>query len=84
MLAVDLNEVVRRAISMTQPRWKDMVLGSGIEIKMEADLDTDLPSVSGNEAELRTVLTNLILNAADAMTKGGTLSLGRHVGCLSQ
>ena len=75
MLAVDVNEVVRRAISMTQPRWKDMVLGSGIEVSLETDLDPNPLSVSGNEAELRTVLTNLILNAVDAMPKGGTLTI---------
>ena len=41
------------------------------------DVDTvleDVPTVSMNESELREVLTNLIMNAADAMPQGGTIN----------
>ena len=36
---------------------------------------TDVPAVLGDAAELREAMTNLILNAIDAMPEGGTLTL---------
>ena len=75
ILAVNVNEVVETAISMTQPRWKGMALGSGIQIRLDVQLDSNEPVISGNEAELRTVMTNLILNAVDAMSRSGTISI---------
>ena len=41
---------------------------------MKLDLEK-LPPVSGNPAELREALTNLIFNAVDAMPAGGTVTL---------
>ncbi|MBI4590892.1 MAG: hypothetical protein HY725_18870 [Candidatus Rokubacteria bacterium] len=35
----------------------------------------EVPPVQGNAAELREVLTNMILNAVDAMPRGGRISL---------
>jgi signal transduction histidine kinase len=74
LLPIKLNELVEQAINLTQPRWKDQALASGITIRIETDLKP-LPLVAGNEAELREVLTNLIFNAVDAMPEGGTITL---------
>jgi len=43
---------------------------SGIQIK--TDMDPNLPAVQGNAGKLQQVFLNLILNARDAMTAGGT------------
>jgi len=74
LLPVNLNQLVEQAVSLTQPRWKDQALASGITIRVETDLN-QLPLVGGNEAEIREVLTNLIFNAVDAMPQGGTITL---------
>ena len=74
-MAVDINDVVARVISLTQPRWRDMALAKGIDIQLTTNLTADLPNVSGDEAELRTALGNVIFNAVDAMPDGGTITL---------
>ena len=71
ILPVDLNKLVTEAISMTQPRWKDMAQSKGIAIQLQTDLADDLPLVGGSESNLRTALTNLIFNAVDALPDGG-------------
>src|SRR4029453_11393563 len=43
-----------------------------IEVTMKLE---DAPAVRGNAAELREVITNLVLNAIDAMPRGGQLAL---------
>ncbi|MFQ5657560.1 MAG: response regulator [Candidatus Methylomirabilales bacterium] len=76
-LPVDLNQVVEQGLMLTQPRWKDQALASGITIRTETDLQK-VPIVAGNEAELREMLTNLIFNAVDAMPTGGTITIRTH------
>jgi len=83
LLPINLNELVEQVIMLTQPRWKDQALASGVTIRVETDLQ-NVARVTGNESELREVLTNLILNAADAMAESGRITLrtrsdGTHV-----
>jgi len=73
-LAVDVNDVVRTAVALTEPRWKAQAQAAGVSIHIESDLAT-VPSVDGNVSELRDVLMNLIFNAVDAMPQGGTLRI---------
>jgi PAS domain S-box-containing protein len=75
MGAADLNKVVEEAVGVTQHRWKDMTQSTGVDIDIGTELSEDLPFVAGNEASLRSALTNLILNAVDAMPVGGTLTI---------
>jgi len=74
LVPVDLNAVVRDALEMTQSRWRDESLRRGLVIDVRTSLGT-VPRVTGDPAELREAMTNLILNAVDAMPAGGTLSL---------
>lgn len=83
LLAINLNELVEQVTMLTQPRWKDQALARGVTIHVETDLQ-NVACVTGNESELREVLTNLILNASDALAAGGTITLrtrsdGTHV-----
>jgi GAF domain-containing protein/CheY-like chemotaxis protein len=75
---VDLNEVIRDAIEMTQSRWREDALRQGVVIDVRTTL-APLATVAGDPAELREAMTNLILNAVDAMPQGGTLSIGSAV-----
>ena len=72
---VDLNDLVQRAVSFTQARWGDIAMREGSTIEADLDLASDLPTVLGVDNEIRDALTNLILNAADALPNGGTIGL---------
>jgi len=74
-VSMDLNRVSRQVIELTRARWSSMPQERGIVIQMQAQLAPDLPAVAGEESEIRDALTNLILNAVDAMPQGGTLTV---------
>ncbi|MSS73835.1 MAG: hypothetical protein EXS64_20465 [Candidatus Latescibacteria bacterium] len=73
-LPVDLNRLIEQTISLTQPRWKTQAQAGGVAVKIETHLQKTLPA-SGNKADLREMLANLIFNAVDAMPDGGTITL---------
>jgi len=41
-----VNDVVRTAVALTEPRWKAQARAAGVSIRIEADLAT-VPSVDG-------------------------------------
>lgn len=71
---VDLNELIRQSVKLTQPRWKSQRAAMGASIKVETSLP-EVPPVDGNESELREAIVNLIFNAVDAMPVGGTITI---------
>ena len=73
-VGLDLEQVIRDSLAITRPRWEEKRLKSGVPLELELDLGT-VPVVMGRPAELNEVVTNLILNAIDAMPHGGTLRL---------
>ena len=73
-VAVDLNEIIRGALEVTETRWRDDAQGKGLVIEVETSL-APLSPIAGDAVELREVLTNLILNAVDAMPEGGRLAI---------
>jgi signal transduction histidine kinase/CheY-like chemotaxis protein len=74
LVPVDLNQVIRDALDLTQSRWREEPRSRSVMIDVQTALET-LPKVLGDAAELREAMTNLILNAVDAMPRGGTLRL---------
>ena len=74
-LPVDLNKILQQVIDLTHARWSDMPQERGILIRVESDFASQLPVILGAENEIRDALTNLVLNAADAMPDGGMLTL---------
>ncbi len=71
---LELNQLVEQVILFTQPRWRYQAQANGVTIRVATDFQ-QLPSISGDAADLREALTNLILNAVDAMPDGGTLTV---------
>jgi PAS domain S-box-containing protein len=77
-VSLDLNSVVNDAVAITQPRWEERAAKGGLPLRMELSLPT-IPVVMGRPSELNEVITNLILNAIDAMPEGGVLSIRTSV-----
>jgi PAS domain S-box-containing protein len=73
-VSVELNQVIQDAVAITRPRWEERVAKSGVPLRLDLRL-SPLPAVMGRPSELNEVITNLILNAIDAMPDGGTLGI---------
>jgi signal transduction histidine kinase/CheY-like chemotaxis protein len=75
---VDLNQAVRDAVEMTRTRWRDESQSRGVEIRLALDLGV-VPTVDGQPSELREALTNLVLNAVDALPRGGAIRIATRL-----
>jgi PAS domain S-box-containing protein len=71
---IQLDDIVTQATSLTRPRWKDQCQAQGITIQIHTELLAP-PVVLGNPSELRRLLTNLLVNAIDAMPGGGDITI---------
>jgi signal transduction histidine kinase len=70
--AVELNAIVNEAIGICRPRLSSKVRSRGIKIVSELG---DPPHVVARPAQLVAALVNLIGNAIDALTEGGTIRI---------
>ena len=76
---LNLNVLAEQVVDMTRPRWRDIPQSNGITIEVQTDLAPDMPKLAGIESEIREALTNLVLNAVDAMPNGGKITLCTRV-----
>jgi signal transduction histidine kinase len=72
--AVDLGQIITDVLEMTRGRWQDPARAQGTEITVESRA-APLPPLPGDAAALRELLTNLVLNAVDALPRGGRLTV---------
>ena len=69
-----LNEVVEKTLELLEPELENR----GLNVKLK--LDRRLPFAPLDPSQMQQVLVNLVKNAMQAMTKGGTLTLGTGEG----
>jgi PAS domain S-box-containing protein len=70
--SVDLSVMVEEVVAMTRPLWQERAKG-GV-VKLEQSL-VPRAMIRGIAGELREALLNLVQNALDAMSGGGTLRI---------
>src|SRR5262249_34582020 len=70
-MPVDVNHIVEDAVAITRPRWEEKIAHDSRPMDLRLDLRAR-EHIHGRSAALTEVMTNLILNAIDAMTDGGT------------
>jgi PAS domain S-box-containing protein len=71
---LDVNALIKDAMEITRPKWKDDAQGRGILVEMVSNFE-EVPLVAGSASELREVMTNLIFNAIEAMPQGGKIEI---------
>jgi signal transduction histidine kinase/CheY-like chemotaxis protein len=76
---ISVNDIVQNAISLTRPRWKEQSETEGATINVVTDLAKEAPAIHGDKIEMEEAVTNLILNAVDAMPTGGTMTFKTRV-----
>ncbi|MFL6601652.1 MAG: response regulator [Steroidobacteraceae bacterium] len=73
--AIQVGRLITQVVTLTRARWFNMPQERGVVIQVETSVPAELPPVLGSDSEIRDALTNLVLNAADAMPDGGILTL---------
>ncbi|MDA0770645.1 MAG: GAF domain-containing protein [Chloroflexi bacterium] len=71
---VDVNQLVTDVIELTRHKWTNEAQSKGQAVEMSTKLQ-EVPHTSGNYSELREVLTNLVINAYEAIEGDGTIEL---------
>ena len=69
---LDLNELVQGVARLFQAQFRPSEVTA---IHCQLDLDSKLPPIAADSQLLHRALSNLVLNAMDAMPTGGTLTL---------
>jgi len=69
VVRADLNDVVRDLLDFVRPE----LVAAGVRV--EQQLDPNLPEVAADVAQIRQLLLNLVRNAREAMPGGGSLSV---------
>ncbi len=71
--SLDINQLVGEIAGSARSRWAQQLAARGSSGEVETETGA-VPTVLGDVAELRQVLTSIALNALDAMPEGGTLT----------
>src|SRR6266566_1153431 len=71
---LDVRSLLHDAIEITRTRWENEARLRGLEYEVKLDAERS-HNTYGSASELREVFVNLIVNAVDAMPRGGQLSI---------
>jgi signal transduction histidine kinase len=73
-ILVDLNSVIDSTVGLAE-RHPSFSSRDGNPIVIMKDFDTHLPDIMADPLQIQQVFMNLLLNSADAMLEGGTITI---------
>jgi len=73
---IRLGEIIEDTVEMTRPKWED--IQNDRTIKVKTRLTGDL-CITGNRSEMVRVISNLILNAVDAISGDGNINIDAFI-----
>ena len=76
--AIKLNDLVREAIEISTPMWKDGPYAKGLSVEIVDTLTEDEAIVLGDDTDLRETIINMIFNSVDAMPQGGKIHIATY------
>jgi signal transduction histidine kinase/CheY-like chemotaxis protein len=79
LVSIALNELCDQVLELCKAKWHDIPLQRGLVIKVERSYALTKPSIHGTLSEIRDAMVNLVVNAVDAMTEGGTLTVSTRI-----
>ena len=75
---INLNDLVKEAIEMSIPIWKDGPQEKGLNVEIVDKLTEDEVIIHGDDADLREAVINMIFNSVDAMPQGGKIHIATY------
>jgi signal transduction histidine kinase len=72
LLPEHIGDIVQSALALLEPEL------ARAGVKLDLQVEEDLPLVAMDEAQIRQVLINLVKNAREAMPNGGSLQVAAH------
>ena len=76
---VNLPSLVKEVMDLTRPKWEDQAQAKGVDISVRTVMEGP-EFVPADESGLRSLLTNLVFNAVDAMPHGGEITIRSRPG----
>jgi CheY-like chemotaxis protein len=73
-MPADLKKLIEDAVNLAKPKWNAGSQAGGREIELSLELER-VDMFPCNISEMREALFHLVINAADAMPQGGSLSV---------
>ncbi len=74
-ILVDLGQLLDEVKVFTRPRWEKEAQAAGFSYDVQIEAEP-LPLIRGDPERLREAFTNLLLNALEAMPRGGRVRFG--------
>ena len=71
---LDLNRLIQRSLVASEARWRDARAAQGVQVTVRTRLG-DIPPITGDELGLGKAISNLVVNAAEAMQDGGVITI---------
>jgi CheY-like chemotaxis protein len=73
-----LQTVISQAVELARTSIEERSALKGVPIQIEMELPPNLAPVEGSASDLRQIFLNLLLNAGDAMDKGGKIKIAAN------